>query len=288
VHRWPVLLPEKDRKSPTIGRRRGRSLNMSISSSIIHTGSSASPTNVIPENATTFHMNGSTTRLSDNASSANATSTGGLARTTSQGEQHTTLTSPMRRASQAEKYLEQFRKEIDAAKGGGGAAHRDSVSAMVSTSPRTSRFARQHHHQTPIQTSVAHESLDGTTAARRYSLQQPMITSVHATGGMQPSTSLGGLFNTSSGDLLENASGLSTPTRPRLSRSPSAQTLGASQNQQTLQVPPGLKDLLDGTRHSDELGVQFEAGWPLLEKYLVAIGAGKGDGDFGRVEVIYR
>ncbi len=50
----------------------------------------------------------------------------------------------------------------------------------------------------------------------------------------------------------------------------------------------GLKDLLDGTRHSDELGVQFEAGWPLLEKYLVAIGGGKSDGDFGCVEIIYR
>jgi len=231
-----------------------------------------------------FHANGSSTRLSDNPSSA----ANGLARTISHGDQRTILTSPVRRASQAEKYLEQFRKEIDAAKGGvgTGAAHRDSVS----TSPRTSRFVRQHHHHPPsIQTGAAQfDSLDGATGARRYSLQQPMITQVHATAGMQPSTSLGGPFNASSGDLHDNTSGLATPTRPRLSRSPSAQTLSVSQGQQPLQIPPGLKDLLDGTRHSDELGVQFEAGWPLLEKYLVAIGGGKSDGDFGCVEIIYR
>ena len=55
-----------------------------------------------------------------------------------------------------------------------------------------------------------------------------------------------------------------------------------------LPMPSQLKGLLDGTRHTDELGVKFEIGWPTLEKYLIAIGGGKGDGDFGRVQVIYR
>ncbi|KLO11895.1 NPR2-domain-containing protein [Schizopora paradoxa] len=280
VHRWPVLLPEKDRKSPTVGRRRGRSLNMSISSVIVNSGGSASPTNVLSETA--FHLNGSSTRISDNTSSA----TNGLARTISHGDQRAILTSPVRRGSHAEKYLEQFRKEIDAAKSGGAmAGQRDSTSGMVSTSPRTTRFVRPHHQQVQ---AAAQDSIDGVMGGRRYSLQQPMVTQIHTAGGLQPSNSLSGPFNSSSGDLLENASGLATPTRPRLSRSPSAQTIGVSQGQQSLQVPPGLKDLLDGTRHSDELGVQFEAGWPLLEKYLVAIGGGRGDGDFGRVEIIYR
>ena len=53
-------------------------------------------------------------------------------------------------------------------------------------------------------------------------------------------------------------------------------------------MPPGLKELLDGTHHADELGVRFELGWPALEKHLIAIGGGRGDGDFGRVEIVYR
>lgn len=253
---------------------------MSISSVIVNTGGSASPTNVISDTA--FHLNGTSTRISDNTSSA----TNGLARTISHGDQRAILTSPVRRDSQAGKYLEQFRKEIDAAKGGGATGvQRDSTSGMISTSPRTTRFVRPHHHQ-QVQ-AAAQESFDGVVGGRRYSLQQPMVTQIHTAGGLQPSSSLGP-FNSSSGDLHENASGLATPTRTRLSRSPSAQTLGVTQGQPSLQVPPGLKDLLDGTRHSDELGVQFEAGWPLLEKYLVTIGGGKGEGDFGRVEIIYR
>jgi nitrogen permease regulator 2-like protein len=46
--------------------------------------------------------------------------------------------------------------------------------------------------------------------------------------------------------------------------------------------------LLDGEHHTDELAVGFEAGWPLLEQWLVSIGDGKGDGDFGKVLIIYR
>ncbi len=53
-------------------------------------------------------------------------------------------------------------------------------------------------------------------------------------------------------------------------------------------IPPGLIPLLDGDRHTDELSVRFEVGWPLLEQWLIAIGGGKGDGDYGRVAIIYR
>jgi hypothetical protein len=52
--------------------------------------------------------------------------------------------------------------------------------------------------------------------------------------------------------------------------------------------PDGLRELLDGTRHTDELGVMFDAGWPLLERWLSVLGGGKGDGDFGRVVLIIR
>ena len=52
--------------------------------------------------------------------------------------------------------------------------------------------------------------------------------------------------------------------------------------------PPELLGMLDGDHHTDELAVQFEAGWPVLEGWLVAAGGGRGDGDFGRVCIIYQ
>jgi len=56
----------------------------------------------------------------------------------------------------------------------------------------------------------------------------------------------------------------------------------------TLVVPSELAQLLDGEHHTDELATKFEAGWPMLQKWLVAIGGGSGDGDCGRVIMVYR
>lgn len=56
----------------------------------------------------------------------------------------------------------------------------------------------------------------------------------------------------------------------------------------TLVVPSELAQLLDGEHHTDELATKFEAGWPTLQKWLVVIGGGSGDGDFGRVIMVYR
>lgn len=55
-----------------------------------------------------------------------------------------------------------------------------------------------------------------------------------------------------------------------------------------LAYPPALVPLLDGEHHADELCCQFEVGWPTLERWLVAAGGGSGDGDFGKVLIIYR
>lgn len=52
--------------------------------------------------------------------------------------------------------------------------------------------------------------------------------------------------------------------------------------------PPELPAFLDGTHHTDELATHFEVGWPVLEKWLVALGNGQGNGDFGRVAIMYR
>lgn len=56
----------------------------------------------------------------------------------------------------------------------------------------------------------------------------------------------------------------------------------------TLVVPSELPQLLDGGHHTDELATKFEAGWPTLQRWLVAIGGGSEDGDFGRVVMVYR
>lgn len=56
----------------------------------------------------------------------------------------------------------------------------------------------------------------------------------------------------------------------------------------TLVVPSELPDLLDGEHHTDELATKFEAGWPMLQKWLIAIGGGREDGDFGKIVMVYR
>ena len=80
-------------------------------------------------------------------------------------------------------------------------------------------------------------------------------------------------------------------TPSRLTRQTSQLALTNSSNPgpgAQLAIPSGLLPLLDGEHHTDELSVKFEAGWPLLEQWLVTIGGGEGDGDFGRVVIIYK
>jgi len=85
--------------------------------------------------------------------------------------------------------------------------------------------------------------------------------------------------------------------RPRPSRSPSAPMVpqihtsfsqGSGQSLYVPAPPPELISLLDGEHHTDELSTRFEAGWPLLQQWLAVIGGGRGDGDLGRVSIIYR
>lgn len=82
------------------------------------------------------------------------------------------------------------------------------------------------------------------------------------------------------------------PSRPRLSRSPSSPAVATRPPVITpplpVTYPPELASLLDGEHHTDELCAKFEVGWPMMEQWLIALGAGKGDGDFGKVLIIYR
>ncbi|KAF9454676.1 NPR2-domain-containing protein [Macrolepiota fuliginosa MF-IS2] len=113
---------------------------------------------------------------------------------------------------------------------------------------------------------------------------------------------------------------LATPSRPRMSRSPSATQVsqvqgpgqgagysggsgGYSQGQGQgsglgsqgksglgggLEYPPQLTPLLDGEHHTDQLCTKFEVGWPLLERWLELIGNDEIGSDEGRVVIIYR
>ena len=88
------------------------------------------------------------------------------------------------------------------------------------------------------------------------------------------------------------------PTRPD-SHSPSSPAIKTQSNGDSvapapilaslpMAYPAALVPLLDGEHHADELCYQFEVGWPTLERWLVAVGGGSGDGDFGKVLIIYR
>lgn len=76
-----------------------------------------------------------------------------------------------------------------------------------------------------------------------------------------------------------------TPSHTRGTRSPST-PMGINA---TTPYPKELLSLLDGEHHTDEVGIRLNVGWPQLEEWLVALGGGEGDGDFGeQVVIIYR
>ncbi|KAH8116861.1 NPR2-domain-containing protein [Phellopilus nigrolimitatus] len=285
VHRWPVLIPaattekEKERErrasSASFGRRRGKSLTMHMAPLVGPKSPGATTPPIVADAA--FNRNSiSFSRNIDTSLVGTAATSSGPGRHALQpegGDRTRTLSTPMRRASVAEKYQEQkFRREIDNAPAalttGTGAG-----AGELSTA-NTQRYSRAY------QGAGAQDAPLG----RRHSLVQPLISYASAaTSGLPNSTSMLSSSTTTEYGVNGETSGLPIPTaaRPRLSRSPSSQVAVLAQM-------PGLKELLDGTRHTDELGVRFELGWPALEKLLITIGGGKGDGDFGRVEIIYR
>lgn len=219
-----------------------------------------------------------------------------------------------RRNSAAEKSLEQVRRGIDFAVGAGS----------TTTSPHANRFPRVPYgppDPSGLTLNYNRTTRDHEERRRRLSLQQPISPHLsnqtspnrHSAVPTMASLSNVGLISSASkattgmsgtvGEAKSNSygesgSGAATPTpmasalyrnfvNNRLSRSPSTTAMNAPQLHE-LGYPERLRTLLDGTRHTDELGVMFEAGWPLMEQWLIAIGGGKGDGDFGRVALIVR
>ncbi|KAF9483818.1 NPR2-domain-containing protein [Pholiota conissans] len=185
-----------------------------------------------------------------------------------------------RRASAAEKVLEQIR-------------NREKSNFNVLPSPRNSWIHyQQDSFSQPVSTSTALCNM--TQSANN----NPNPT--QSTNGAQASPSKG-----VTNGRPERRHSLITPVAPpsspviskatltssrptRVSRSPSAPYLIQSGQAVPPTAPPELQGLLDGEHHTDELSVRFEAGWPLLEQWLLIIGGGPGDGDYGRVVVIYK
>jgi hypothetical protein len=186
-----------------------------------------------------------------------------------------------RRASAAEKVLEQIR-------------NREKSNTNVLPNPRNSWIHYQHDSSSQHTPNTPHSNLTQTANNN--------ANTAHPSNGAQASPTKG-----MSNGRTERRHSLITPAVPpsspvtskialtssrptRISRSPSAPHLVQSGHGQAVPptVPPELQGLLDGEHHTDELSVRFEAGWPLLEQWLLTIGGGSGDGDYGRVVVIYK
>ncbi|GLB34858.1 putative nitrogen permease regulator 2 [Lyophyllum shimeji] len=168
-----------------------------------------------------------------------------------------------RRASAAEKVLEQLRSRSDIQKSGSG---------PIAGSPRTSWIHYQQKDESSATSTTATAPQDAYTPRHPESRRQSLITPI----GPPPSPVLPKTALPPSN---------STTIRQRQSWS---QTTPQPGGLATRPFPPEFLALLDGEHHTDELAVRFEAGWPVLEQWLVAAGGGAGNGDFGRVCIIYR
>ncbi|THH12518.1 hypothetical protein EW146_g7616 [Bondarzewia mesenterica] len=146
-------------------------------------------------------------------------------------------------------------------------------SPHLGTAPLTSRAARGHKSRGP--------GAEGSEGRRRSVVSPVFQFEVSQV-----------LTITNNGSPERRLNSFATlPVRPRLSRSPSSPAIGTQQQSAVplpVTYPPELVPLLDGEHHTDELCTRFEVGWPTMEEWLVAIGEGKGDGDFGKVLIIYR
>lgn len=169
-----------------------------------------------------------------------------------------------RRTSAAEKVLEQLRS-------------RDGMKSGALTSPRTSWINFQHKDdRAAVSKTGSHTTLDslaqptqesqtkaafGRSESRRHSLISPAVP---PPSPVIPKVAL-------------------IPSRPRSTRSPFT-----AQPHTPRPYPHNLIAALDGEHHTDELGVMFGAPWSLLERWLIAAGQGEGNGDYGRIVILYK
>jgi hypothetical protein len=179
------------------------------------------------------------------------------------------------------------------------ASHPTSIRPRRRTSEAAPAFAAVSAHSTSGTVSPPSRAAEASLGTLRLRVVPSSPQTVRVREPRRHST-------TTPASLFEIAQSLAGPTeprlqhvRPRLSRSPSSPAIKTQANgaapaptpvlvSQPLAYPPALVPLLDGEHHTDELCCRFEVGWPTLERWLIAVGRGSGDGDFGKVLIIYR
>lgn len=262
-----MLLPDKNRKdeeaeaeplSPLIRRKRG-SISM-VSTPV----ASTDPSTPLPERESPRRFR---TKIPDPSPIGASLSTASVTSLMSSDP-----TAPLRKASVAETALEnQLRRGL----------------------PRLSS-----HLSAPRGTkSPADMQLDARSSPPEGAPRQSVLATYSSANNP-----LGALGASNAGHNASRTSlaGSATPvTRPLTSRSPSAPTVHTGQPQSfssqhgprsapVLPYPDDFPSLLDGEHHTDELATRFQVGWPVLKKWLVLVGKGQGDDDFGNVVMIYR
>jgi hypothetical protein len=214
----------------------------------IHRGRPSPVSSASPTNASV--LAGETSRFSDRPDASSGVGAASTEPALSASVTQMEAARSLNRTSAAEKVLEQFRFQ---------------------TLPRSGPHPTT--RQPPLSPEDRERRNRVVSETRRHSAFQ------HLTSYATPTSSVA-VYRSSS--ELQNT----LPARPR-PRSPSAHPINL-QGPMNTSPPTDLLPLLDGDHHTDELCTRFEVGWPQLQQWLVTIGGGKGDGDFGRVSIIYR
>ncbi|KAF7323074.1 hypothetical protein HMN09_00087500 [Mycena chlorophos] len=269
VHRWPILIgpqvpapPPPNPPEPSSGRTRMNSLSSYVPSPITGSRDLAMLRGRTPQNTPIIPA------LSPDFVSPPSPAT----------VVTTATPNRPRRASAAEKILEQLRSR-DIQKSGGsvnGGTPRPSWLHYTNESELSTTPIRAEQQPGSVPSAITTPlTRPGGSESRRQSLSGLPLNPPPSP--VLPKATISTVVGTTS----RPQSTLMSPSVPVSAR---ASESWAS----SIPYPKELPALLDGEHHTDELAVQFEAGWPLLERWLAAIGGGEGPGDLGRVVIIYR
>lgn len=310
VHRWPVFLILSSTSGDVVqttqtgdshvpSRRRGKSVS-SMTYGVVRQpgldGQTSEPSTIRGRPAPTGIQDTTSSRIPSQGIGplpANGAAGVGYVPASSGTIVNVSATQRARRASAAEKFLEQLRNK-DLQRTG---------TASMSTSPRTTWMHKPKEEGTRSRAASLLASVTGTTGAPAPADHHPLMTQAGVGHGSP-------VKNLKSSPENRNILPVVPPPSPvipkatippvarsRISRSPSAPYLAqpaqhavntVGQASHTKGPPKELIPLLDGDHHTDELAVRFEVGWPQLEQWLISIGGGEGNGDYGRLSMIYR
>jgi len=281
VHRYPTLLPPNSSQVLTMphesqhppsasvsvfGRPRGESMTSGsplrfppYTPSPPHTDSTSTLFRGRSYSAVALHSSGSEFGQTVQANSSESSYINHQSSVAAINVVSGTATYRARRASAAEKVLEQLRNRSELQKPTG----------PIVGSPRTSWIHTKDEVTFPLPST--NNSQETRLAQRAESRRQSLIAPI----GPPPSPVL---------PKPTLPPSVSTTLRSRSSWPHPGWQLSSSG---VRPVPPEFLVMLDGEHHTDELSVRFEAAWPILEKWLAAVG-GAADGDLGRVSMVLR